>query len=96
LRINVYCFEIQQYQFLKTFNMKNETSITHKLGNNANLLLPAVFSTSVKPKLADKLHHGFQKHSVEIEICFEGNVDLKTKTYSEDWFEMGFYSYEQK
>ena len=63
-------------------------------GNNANLLLPAVFPTSFKPKLADKLHHGFQKHSVEIEICFEGSVDLETKTYQEDWFEIGFYSYD--
>lgn len=63
-------------------------------GNNANTLLPAVFSTSIKPKLSDKLHHGFQKHSVDIEICFEGNIDLDTKTYSEDWFEKGFYSYD--
>ena len=31
--------------------MKTETPINHELGNYANLLLPAVFSSDVKPKL---------------------------------------------
>ena len=31
--------------------MKTEISINHKLGNYANLLLPAVFSSDIKPKI---------------------------------------------
>ena len=41
----------QHFNFKNKFDMKNETLTNHELGNYANLLLPAVFTSDVKPEL---------------------------------------------
>jgi hypothetical protein len=48
--------------------MKNKTSITTKLSNNANLLLPAVFSPDVKPVLNPNNNECEDGHSYPIMV----------------------------